>query len=268
MGGKKMRQGYIFDLDGTIYIDEKLIDGAAETIKRLRKRGDKIVFFTNKSIETIESYVIKLNRLGIEIDKQHVVSSNLLVAKYLQRILNRDEHVMVVGEEPLVEEIRNAGIKISDNHEEVKYVVLGWDRQFDYKKLNNSFQAWKNGAKIVATNSDRTCPIENGQIPDCGAMIGALEGATGEKVQDILGKPSMLAAQFIVDNILKLPLENCYMVGDRLETDIKMGLNYGMKTILVLTGVTNDKMLETSPYQPTVVVESIKDILNLESEVP
>ena len=263
-----MRRGYIFDLDGTVYVDEQVIDGAAEAIKGLRERGDQVVFFTNKSIETIDSYVTKLNNLGIDADKKNVINSNFLVAKYLQKKLDRHEKVMVIGEKPLTMEIEATKIKTSNNPNEVKYVILGWDRKFNYDKLNNAFQAWKNGAQIIATNPDRTCPVEGGQVPDCGAMIGALEGATGEKVKKILGKPSLLAAQFIVDELMNLPPEYCFMVGDRLETDIKMGIDYGLKTVLVLTGITNYKMIETSPYQPTVVIDSIKDILNLKIEVP
>lgn len=256
-----VKRGYIFDLDGTVYVDERLIDGAAETIKKLRKRGDQVVFFTNKSIETVQSYVKKLNRLEIEASRENVVNSNLLVAKYLQSKLYDHKRVMVIGEDPLVEEIKTAKIKISDNPGGVDYVVLGWDRQFNYEKLNNAFQAWRNGAQIIATNPDRTCPVENGELPDCGALIGALEGATGEKIETILGKPSILAAQYIVDELMNLPPERCFMVGDRLETDIKMGNDYGMHTVLVLTGITNEKMIHASPYQPTIVLESIKDML-------
>ncbi len=131
-------------------------------------------------------------------------------------------------------------VPLTDDYHDAAFVVLGWDRNFTYQKLNHAFQAWRNGAKILATNPDRTCPVYNGQIPDCGAMIGAMEGATGEKVELILGKPSTIAAHFIVTEQFKLPPEDCFIVGDRLETDIKMGNDYGLQSVLVLTGITDE----------------------------
>ena len=255
-----MQKGFIFDLDGTVYLDNHLIDGAREAIQELRDRGDKIVFLTNKSIETISAYVKKLTGLGIEVERENVVNSNFLAARYLASNLSKGEKVMVIGEQPLYDELTNMGIEISDDESAVSYVVLGWDREFTYDKLNRAFQAWKNGAIVVATNPDRTCPVEGGQIPDCGAMIGAMEGATGEKVELILGKPSPLAAKFIVEDILELPPNNCYMVGDRLETDIRMGNDYGINSVLVLTGITEKGMLEHAQDQPHYIVNSIKEL--------
>lgn len=260
-----MQKGFIFDLDGTVYLDDQLIEGAAETIELLENRGDKVVFLTNKSIETIESYVEKLKRLGINTKRENVINSNLLVARYLKKRLNDNDKIMVIGEQPLLDEINSYGIRVSNKHEEIKTVVLGWDRNFTYDKLNVAFQAWLNGAEIIATNPDRTCPVEdNGQVPDCGAMIGALEGATGQKISSILGKPSQLAAKYIVEDILKLPKSDCFMVGDRLETDIKMGINYGMKTVLVLTGISNREMVLSSKYTPDYTLDSIKGLMGLE----
>lgn len=258
-----LKRGYIFDLDGTIYVDDLLIDGAIEAIQELRNDGHKIVFLTNKSIDTIDSYVKKLQRLGIDVSHEHVVNSNYLTARYLSSRMGPDEKVMVIGEQPLLDELADMGIEVSDNETEVSYVVLGWDRDFTYEKLNRAFQAWKNGAVVVATNPDRTCPIKGGQIPDCGAMIGAMEGATGEKVDIILGKPSPLAARFIVDDILKLPPGNCYMVGDRLETDIRMGNDYGVNSVLVLTGITEKSMVRHAKDQPDFIIDSIKELPNL-----
>lgn len=255
-----MQKGFIFDLDGTVYIDNQLIDGAKEAIEKLRKRGDKVVFLTNKSIETITAYVKKLRKLGIDVGWEHVINSNLLVAKYLSNRIHEGDKVMVIGEQPLIDELTAMGIPITDDETEASYVVLGWDRQFTYEKLNRAFQAWRNGATLLATNPDRTCPVEGGQIPDCGAMIGAMEGATGEKVELILGKPSPLAAKFIVEEILDLPPENCYIVGDRLETDIRMGNDYGIHSILVLTGITEKSMLRHSKYKPKYVINSIKEV--------
>src|SRR5699024_5554829 len=108
---------------------------------------------------------------------------------------------LVIGEAPLVNKLKRSGIPLTSDENEATYVVLGWDRNFTYNKLNKAFQAWKRGAKILATNPDKTCPLEDGQVPDCGSMIGALEGATGEEIKVILGKPSKIAAEYIVNNL-------------------------------------------------------------------
>ncbi|BAC14677.1 L-arabinose operon protein [Oceanobacillus iheyensis HTE831] len=257
-----MQRGFIFDLDGTIYIENQLIPGVFETVQQLIQRGDKVIYFTNKSIESIATYVQKLRALGIEVKNNQVVNSNYLVARYLEKNISLQAKVMVIGENPLIEEIEKKGIKCTWDPLETSYVIIGWDREFTYEKLNLVFQAWKKGATIIATNPDRTCPVENGEIPDCGAMIGALEGATGEKIELILGKPSVQAAQFITQELMQLPPEQCYMVGDRIETDIKMGIESGMHTVLVLTGITTKKMINQSQYHPEFVVDSVRDIID------
>lgn len=259
-----MIRGFIFDLDGTVYLGDQLINGAVETIKYLRNNGDKVIFLTNKPISTRNDYLIKLNKLGIDANINEIINSNFITAKYLKERLTIDDAVFVIGEEPLLEEMRNENIRMTNDPNQANFVVLSWDRKFTYEKLNIAYQAWfKNKATILATNPDRTCPVYGGQVPDCGAMIGALEGATGQPIDYVIGKPSDFIAQFVVNKVLKLKPEQCYMVGDRLETDIRMGSENGLNTILVLTGITKAFMVEESDYQPTYIMESIKDIVGL-----
>lgn len=257
-----MTKGFIFDLDGTVYLGDKLIDGAAEAINSLKRRGDKVVFLSNKPIATRHSYVEKLNKMGIDTHLEEVLNSNFILAKFLKNELKKDEKVYVIGEQPLFEELELNSISITSSPLEAKIVVMSWDREFSYEKLNNAYQAWSNGAKIVATNPDRTCPMEVGQIPDCGAMIGAIEGATGVKVDYVVGKPSEIAAATAIET-LGLDRSQCYMVGDRLETDIKMGNDFGMNSVLVLTGITTENMLATTEDNPKFTLSSIKDIANI-----
>ncbi|MCC3355521.1 HAD-IIA family hydrolase [Bacillus sp. REN16] len=259
-----MVKGYIFDLDGTVYLDDQIIDGAVETINRLREAGNKVVFLTNKSIATRNDYVTKLNKLGIHANLSEVINSNYIAVKYLKEHMNEQDSVLVIGEKPLFEELREENISITNDPKKATYVVLGWDRQFNYEKLNLAYQSWLNKATILATNPDRTCPVfGGGQLPDCGAIIGALEGATGQPIDSVIGKPSRQTAEFVVNEILNLKPEQCYMVGDRLETDIRMGFENGMNTVLVLTGVSTADMVEKTVYKPTYVLNSIKDIVNL-----
>lgn len=255
-------KGFIFDLDGTVYLGEQLIPGAAEAIQTLRERGDKVVFLSNKPIATRMSYAAKLTRMGIPTEVEDVLNSSLIVARYLKQRIKPHERVLVIGEEPIREELRQCGITMSDDPREVAYVVLSWDRQFSYDKLNDLYQAAVNGAVVIASNPDRTCPLENGQVPDTGALIGALEGATGRPVDLVVGKPSPIAAEAAVRH-LGLDYGDCYMVGDRLETDIKMGNETGMHSVLVLTGISTRDMAEASEYKPRYILDSIKDIVDL-----
>ena len=260
--------GYIFDLDGTIYIDNEIIPGVAEAIKGLKDRGDKVIFLTNKSIASREDYVKKLRMLNIEVNLDEVINSNYITARYLKSVMKTEDSVYVIGEAPLFEELRGENIKIAETSVNASHVVIGWDREFTYEKLNQAYQAWKNGAEIIATNPDRTCPVVDGDIPDCGAMIGALEGATGEPIKVITGKPSSLMANYVLNDVLQLEASDCYMIGDRLETDIKMGNSAGMKSVLVMTGITTPKMLENAVHKPKYILESVRDILSLQVEVP
>lgn len=255
-------KGFIFDLDGTIYLGDQLIEGADETIRQLRARGDKIVFLSNKPIATRESYVEKLNKMGIPCTLEEVINSSLITARYLKRTVQAGEKVLVIGEEPLLAELRDHQIVLTDDWQEARYVVLSWDRQLTYDKINDVFQAAIRGAVLLATNPDRTCPLEDGQVPDTGSLIGAIEGATGEKIQLITGKPSKIAAEEAV-RLLDLDYADCYMVGDRLETDIKMGNETGMNSVLVLTGISTAEMARESVYQPRYVLDSVKGLLQL-----
>ncbi|MFM1651700.1 HAD-IIA family hydrolase [Brevibacillus sp. B_LB10_24] len=255
-------KGFIFDLDGTVYLGDRLIDGAAEAIRSLRERGDKVVFLSNKPIATRESYAHKLTKMGIPTQLDDVLNSSLIVARYLQSVCKPGDRVLVIGEQPIREELRRHGIAMSQDPLNVEYVVLSWDRRFTYDMLNDLYQASIRGAKVIASNPDRTCPLEDGQIPDTGALIGALEGATGKPIDLVVGKPSTIAAEAAVQH-LGLKHEDCYMVGDRLETDIKMGNDTGMNSVLVLTGISTKEMAETSPYRPRYVLDSIKEIVNL-----
>ncbi len=258
-----MEKGFIFDLDGTIYLDDEMIQGADEAIASLKKRGDRVVFLTNKSIASRKEYVEKLGKMGIQVELDEVINSNYITAKYLNDQMGPEDAAYVIGEAPLFEELADAGVKMTDHHEEARFVVLGWDRQFTYEKINKAFQAWKNGAAIIATNPDRTCPVSGGEIPDCAAMIGALEGVTGEPISLVTGKPSSLMSDYIVHEVLKMSPSQCYMIGDRLETDIKMANEAGIHSVLVMTGITDEEMLRETTYEPNYVLDSVKDIVTL-----
>jgi phosphoglycolate/pyridoxal phosphate phosphatase family enzyme len=257
-------KGFIFDLDGTVYLSDKLIPGADKVIGLLREKGKKVVFLSNKPIQTREDYASKLTRLGIPTRPAEVINSTLVMTNYLKKNAPQGK-LFVVGETPFVEELKSAGFTITDEPKEVEYVVVAFDRTFDYRKLNISFQAIKLGAHFVATNPDRTCPVEGGEIPDCAAMIAAIEAVTQKKVEVIVGKPSPLMIQAAMDAMGLRP-DECILIGDRLETDIRMGKESGIATGIVLTGVTNEQTLKEIKHtsiQPDFVFQSIADVENL-----
>jgi NagD protein len=260
-----MFRGFIFDLDGTVYRGDSLVAGADRVIGLLRERGKKVVFLSNKPLETRENYASKLTRLGIPTRPDEVVNSTFAMVHYLQKNAPH-ARLFIVGEAPFVEELKGNGFTITEEPKEINYVVVAFDRTFDYRKLNIAFQAIKRfGAHFVATNPDRTCPVEGGEIPDCAGMIAAIEAVTEKKVEAIVGKPSPIMIQIVLD-VLGLRPENCILIGDRLETDIKMGKDSGIATGIVLTGVTDKRALmqnKDASNQPDSVFQSIADVENL-----
>lgn len=251
--------GYMFDLDGTIYLGDKLIDGAAEVIALLQERNKKVLFVTNKTIESRVKYVTKLNDLGIRIGMEHILSPTLVTIRVLHEKFGQCR-IYVIGENVIKEELQQAGFSFAESPEETDVVITSWDRDFHYSHLNFAYQAIKKGASVIATNPDRTCPIEGGDVPDNGGMIGAIEGATGKKIELITGKPSIYMATAALD-ILQLSADQVLMVGDRMETDVLLGKLAGMDTALVLSGITLREDIEGIIDQPTYIVHSVCDLI-------
>jgi len=253
-------RGYIFDLDGTVYRGDRLVEGAAETIRGLRAAKRRIVFLSNKPIDTRKAYARKLGHLGIPTKPADVINSSHVLSRYLGA---RCPHarLFVIGERPLLAELRRAGFRITTNGRQADWVVIAFDRTFDYAKLTGALHAVRRGARLIATNPDRTCPVEGGEIPDCAAMIGAVEGATGRRVEVIVGKPSRITLEVCLTQ-MGLRARDCLMVGDRLETDIRMGRNAKMATALVLTGVTDRQALRRSAIKPDFVLSDLRQLLS------
>lgn len=255
----RLFDGYIFDLDGTIYRGERLLPGAKRVVEELRAAGKGVVFLSNKPIQTRYDYAAKLTKLGIPTGVESVINSSFVLAQYLRTHMP-DGIVYVIGEQALLNDLEEAGVRYTLEPEtrdyQVDYVVLAFDRTFHYEKLNRALQCVRRGARLIATNGDRTCPVEGGEIPDAGGVIGAVEGTTGEKVELIVGKPSPITIEVALER-LGVKEEDCLMVGDRLETDILMGKRFGLATALVLTGVTDRKKLAASQLQPDYVLDSV-----------
>lgn len=255
--------GYILDLDGTVYLGEQLVPGAREAVAWLRGHGRPVIFLSNKPLEPSAHYAAKLTRLGIPATPYDVLNSTQTLMHMLRADVLGAQYagarLFVIGEPALWEELRAEGFALTRRLEEIDIVVVAFDRTLDYAKLNLAHQALVRGARFFATNADRTCPVEGGAIPDCGPVIAFLETSTGRQVEWVAGKPARAMLDAAVAR-LGVPLERCLMVGDRLATDMAMGLAAGMDTALVLSGVTTRTMLEASGVRPSYVLESIGEL--------
>jgi arabinose operon protein AraL len=251
-------RGWLFDLDGTVYLGELLLPGADTAIATLRAAGRRVAFLSNKPLQTRAEYAAKLTRLGVPASPDDVINSSLVLARYLR---DRDPGapVFVIGEPPMLEEMRAHGFEVRSD-ERVRWVVIAFDRTFDYAKLNTALQAVKRGARLIATNPDRTCPVEGGEIPDCAGMIAAVEAVTDRKVEVIVGKPSPIILEVALA-ALGVPATDAVIVGDRIETDMVMGRRLGLGTVLVLSGVTRADDPRIAAIAPDHVVRSIGDLV-------
>lgn len=251
-------RGWLLDLDGTVYLGERLIPGADAAIAALRAAGRRVAFLSNKPLQTRTEYAAKLTRLGVPAAPDDVINSSLVLARYLR---DRDPGapVFVIGEPPMQEEMRAHGFEVRPD-ERVRWVVIAFDRTFDYAKLNTALQAVRQGARLIATNPDRTCPVEGGEIPDCAGMIAAVEAVTDRKVEAIVGKPSPIILEIALA-ALGVPAGEAVIVGDRIDTDIVMGRRLGLGTVLVLSGVTRADDPRIAAIAPDHVVRSIEDLV-------
>jgi HAD superfamily hydrolase (TIGR01450 family) len=253
-----MFSGYALDLDGTVYLGDELLDGAAQALKELRSVA-RVVFVTNKPLETAESYATKLTRLGIATDSADVVTPLDALVHYLNDH-HRGARVLTVAEMLVDDVLRAHDFEVVDNPLDAAVVVVSFDRTFTYAKLLAAYQAVRNGATIIATNPDPFCPTPEGGLPDCAAMLAAVEACTGARAEAIVGKPSAHMGRAILRRLGVEP-EESVIVGDRLLTDIAMADELGMSSVLVLTGVTTLDDLARSAVRPDYVAQSLRELL-------
>ncbi|MAS33910.1 MAG: HAD family hydrolase [Anaerolineaceae bacterium] len=262
-------EGFVFDLDGTVYLGEAALPGAVETIRTLKAAGKRILYVTNKPLQPRSAYAEKLTHLGIPTEPDEVITSGYVLGYHLARHYP-DLRLYVIGEPALHDELKEHGLNLvaefldQDPQQviqphDVDAVVVAFDRTLDYRKLNTAYQALLAGARFFATNADKMCPMPGGGIPDAGATITALEHITGRKLELLAGKPSNLIMDVVLQR-LGVPAGQCLMTGDRLETDILMGRQAGMKTAIVLTGASTREQAEQQDVPPDFVLNNIGEI--------
>ena len=255
---------YVFDLDGTIYLGDELLPGAGRLVETLREHGAALRFVSNNPTRDPAQYAEKLGRLGLPTAVEDVVNTTVTMTRWLLDH-HPDALVFPIAEAPLKRALAKAGIRMSEDPQTIDIVISSYDRGFDYRKLQIAFDAIRvhRRATLVATNPDRFCPLPGGRgEPDCAAITAAIEACTATTCEKTVGKPDRAMLDAALDG-LDVDRGDCLVVGDRLATDIRMGLDAGMPTALVLTGDTQREELDDLPSgeQPAFVVERIDALL-------
>ena len=244
---------FICDMDGVIYHGSRLLDGVTEFVDWLQKTGKRFVFLTNSSERSPRELRQKLLRMGLDVDESHFYTSALATADFLARQSPR-AGVYAIGEAGLLNALYDAGLTMNDVDPE--FVVMGETRSFNYEKIEKAVHLIRTqGAKLVATNPDVTGPAEHGLIPACGALVAPIEMASGIKAY-FVGKPNPLMMRHAMAR-LSAKREETVIVGDRMDTDIVAGVESGIETVLVLSGVTKPEDLPNFAYRPGYVLPGV-----------
>ncbi len=249
-------RGFLLDMDGTFYLGDRLLEGALRFIDLLQEQGKKYLFLTNNSSKHRSQYADKINRLGLPIGEEAVLTSGEATALYL-----REQHpgakLYLVGTPSLEEEFRHYGFQLEQK--DPQFLVLGFDTTLTYQKLWALCDFVRDGIPYIATHPDFNCPTETGFMPDVGAMIAFVKAATGRQPDLVVGKPNRLIVEAAAIK-LNLPVAQLAMIGDRLYTDIALGQTSGIATILVLSGETKIEDLDDSPYQPDYTFQNLAGV--------
>jgi HAD superfamily hydrolase (TIGR01450 family) len=259
-GPSRMFAGYVVDLDGTVYLGDAALPGAVEALAAVRAVAARVVFLTNNPLRSAAEYAERLRGLGVRADESEVVTPLAVLTRYLRR-RHPGAAVLTIAE-PLVDQtLRDAGIAVTAEPAEAGVVVVSFDRTFGYAKLLSAFRAVRHhGAAIVATNPDPYCPSPDGGLPDCAAMLAAVEACTGTRAEAVLGKPGPQMAAEVAARLAVAPADAA-MVGDRLLTDVAMSRALGMTSVLVLSGSTSRADLATSAVQPDFIIENLAGLV-------
>jgi len=246
----RLYEGYVFDLDGTIYLGDELLPGVKRLIPKLRELGKRVIFLSNNPTKDPKMYAEKLGRLGLTTPASEIVNTVRTMTEWLLST-HPDATVFPISEEPLKNSLSEAGIRMSENPEEIDIVIASYDRSFEYRKLQIAFDAiwFYERAMLVTTNPDRYCPFPGGRgEPDAAAIVAAIEACTGTKCRVNVGKPDPIMLETVTD-LIGLDAEEYVMCGDRLYTEIRMAKSAGMPSAIVLSGETTEKDLAGEPEE-------------------
>ena len=235
---------FLFDLDGTLYLGDRLFPGVRELLSAIRARGGQYRFLTNNSSRSVAAYVQKLTRLGVATEAGDFLTSVDALIHYLREHGGEDRRYYVCGTESMKSQLRAAGFTVAERREDANALLMGFDTELTFQKLEDACILLGQGIPYLATNPDWVCPTAYGFVPDCGSVC-----------EPLMPQLAMLEAGVSARETL--------LVGDRIYTDIASGANAGIDTLLVLSGETKEEDLPTADPQPTFVLPDVAALLNI-----
>ena len=248
----RAKKGFICDMDGVIYHGNYLLPGAADFVEWLKKNDKKFLFLTNSSERSPRELKQKLNRMGLDVEESHFYTSALATAAFIAS-QSPGCSAFVMGEAGLVNALYDKGITMNDVNPD--YVVVGETRTYNYESIIRAVKFIFNGAKLIGTNPDLTGPTEDGIIPATRALIAPIEMSTGKQAY-FVGKPNPIMMRTGI-NMLDCEEADAAIIGDRMDTDIISGIESGLDTILVLSGVSDSKNYKQFAYRPKIVIDGV-----------
>ncbi|MEE1315367.1 MAG: HAD-IIA family hydrolase [Faecalimonas sp.] len=253
---------FLFDMDGTLYLGDQLYSFTKELLETIREKGKRYLFMTNNSSKSVLDYVKKLDKLGIKASEENFITSSQATAYYLN-LHHKGQKLYVCGTQSLKEELRKGGFEITERLEEVDCIVMGFDTELTFQKLEDVSRLLLTREKLpyIATNPDYVCPTEFGSVPDCGSVCDMIFNATGKRPL-VIGKPEPLMPQLAMQKY-GCTKEETAVIGDRIYTDIKSGLNAGVTGILVLSGETTQEILDASEDKPHMVLQDAGEMIRM-----
>ena len=252
MEALQSKKGFLCDMDGVIYKGNQLLPGVTEFVAWLYRENKEFLFLTNSSARTPRELQQKLGRMGLEVDESHFYTSALATAKFLSH-QSPGCSAYVIGEPGLFNALHDANITFNDVDPD--YVIIGETINYNYSLICKAMNHVLNGAKLIGTNTDLTGPSESGILPACRALVAPIELTTGKSAYYV-GKPNPLMMRTGLQ-ILGIHSGETAMIGDRMDTDIVAGIESGLDTVLVLSGVTTPGEIEQYPYRPRLVIEGV-----------
>lgn len=251
---------FLFDMDGTLYIGDRLFSFTKELLQTIRENGGRYLFVTNNSARSVKDYVLKLQKLGIDATEDDFMTSSQATAFYLSKY-HRGDRLYVCGTESLKDELRREGFVVTEDIDETDCIVMGNDTELTFKKLYDisKLLLTRENIPYIATNPDYVCPTEFGSVPDCGSVCDMLYNVSKRR-PIVIGKPEALMAKLAMEKTGYTP-EETVVIGDRIYTDIKSGINAGCATILVMSGETTPEILGESPDKPDFVMADAGELL-------
>jgi len=250
------KKGYICDMDGVIYHGNKLLPGVREFVNWMQKENKNFLFLTNGSGKSPKELQQKLGRMGLDIDESHFYTSALATADFLSK-QSPGCSAYVIGEPGLLNALYNVGITYNDVDPE--YVVVGETYNYNFDAIKKAMKLVNAGAKLIGTNTDLTAPTEEGIVPACRALVDPIEITTG-KAAYYIGKPNPLMMRTALTILGNHSFETA-MIGDRMDTDIIAGIESGMDTVLVLSGVSTRDTVKNFPYRPRIILNGVGEIV-------